>query len=453
MRKSGILLVSCYELGHQPMGIALPGAFLERAGFDVDLVDLHVQPLDEEKVRRAWFVGIAVPMHTALRLGVRVAERVRALNPQCHISFFGLYASLNAEYLMAKRLADSVLGGELEERLVALVESLASGRRPISSGGRETTLSRLNFPLPSRRALPRLERYAHLRREEELVPAGYVEASRGCLHLCRHCPIPPVYGGRFFVVPQDTVLADIRQLVEAGARHITFGDPDFLNGPGHSLAIARRMNREFSGLTFDFTAKVSHLLKHRALLPELAELGCAFIVSAVESLSDRLLARLKKGHSRADVLALTSLAREAGIPLRPSLVSFTPWTTIEDYLEVLEWVECEDLVEHVDSVQFSIRLLVPPGSALLGEPEMQPFLGPLVEETLSYRWAHPDPRMDALHAQVSRLVEEAAARREEARETFARIQALAADVAGRPLPPPRERGRPRPPRLTEDWFC
>ena len=94
--------------------------------------------------------------------------------------------------------------------------------------------------------------------------AAYVEASRGCLHVCRHCPVVPVYGGRFFVVPADVVLADIRAQVAAGARHVTFGDPDFLNGPGHALDVARRLHAEWPSLTFDFTAKVEHLLKHRA---------------------------------------------------------------------------------------------------------------------------------------------------------------------------------------------
>src|SRR6185295_4904284 len=124
---------------------------------------------------------------------------------------------------------------------------------------------------------------------EETRLAGYAEASRGCLHRCRHCPIPPVYDGRFFVVPRDVVLADIRSQVEAGARHVTFGDPDFLNGPAHSLAILREMRREFPFVSHDFTAKIEHLLKHRDLLPEMASLGCSFIVSAVESLSDRVL--------------------------------------------------------------------------------------------------------------------------------------------------------------------
>ena len=33
------------------------------------------------------------------------------------------------------------------------------------------------------------------------------------------------------------MLADIARLVAIGARHITLGDPDFLNGVRHSLRI------------------------------------------------------------------------------------------------------------------------------------------------------------------------------------------------------------------------
>ena len=61
--------------------------------------------------------------------------------------------------------------------------------------------------------------------------AGSTESTRGCKHLCRHCPIVPVYNGLFSAVPLDLVLADVRSQIEAGAQHITFGDADFFNGP------------------------------------------------------------------------------------------------------------------------------------------------------------------------------------------------------------------------------
>src|SRR5229473_818326 len=125
-QSSAILLVSCYELGHQPAGIAMPMGFLRRAGYESESMDVSVEGFDWDKAKRARFVGISVPMHTALRLGLRVAEEIRKLNSGCHISFYGLYALLNAEYLL-DTVADSVIGGEFEEALVKLVKAVDCG--------------------------------------------------------------------------------------------------------------------------------------------------------------------------------------------------------------------------------------------------------------------------------------------------------------------------------------
>jgi radical SAM superfamily enzyme YgiQ (UPF0313 family) len=456
-----VLLVACYELGHQPLAVAWPAAFLEHRGYAPAVMDVSVEPFDAERAARAKLVAISVPMHTALRLGLIVAERVRAVNPSAHICFYGLYAGLNADHLLAGS-ADSVIAGEIETVLVDLAGALERGdvqevtglARPGAPA--RPHLAKLAFPLPSRAALPSIKKYAHLERDGHMELAGHVEASRGCKHHCRHCPIPPVYGGRFFVVPSEVVIADVRQQVEAGATHVTFGDPDFLNGPRHALAVARALHAEFPTLTFDVTVKVEHLLAHRAVLPELAALGCLFVVTAVESLSDTVLRHLDKGHTRGDVLEILPLMRRAGIALRPTWVPFTPWTTLDDYREILDFVEREALVDAVDPVQYGIRLLVPPGSLLTELPALHPYLGPLDAEAFSYRWHHPDPRMDALQREVAALVAEAADRKEDAIVTFEAVARRAGAVAGASERPARvfpSSGRHRPPRLTEAWFC
>lgn len=463
MRGHGeILLVACYELGHQPWNLASPLAFLARAGYTPVAVDTTVEPLTEAAIRQAQVVAISVPMHTALRLGVRVAERVRRLNPAAHVTFYGLYAWLNAVYLLPD-YGDSILVGEYEEPLLGLVAALERGEPldGISGLGQadhpaQPHLARLPFPVPQRTTLPPLEGYAHFQEGGRLALAGYVEASRGCLHTCLHCPITPVYGGRFVVVPREVVVADIRVQVAAGAQHITFGDPDFLNGPGHVLKIVRTMHAEFPDLTFDATIKIQHILEHRALFPELRALGCVFIVSAVESFSDEVLAHLAKGHTAADIEEALTITQAAGITLRPSFVAFTPWTSLEDYLEMLRSVERLELVGQVDPVQYTIRLLVPPGSALLNEPESQRWLGALDAPAFTYRWAHPDPRMDALHREVSALVEAATMAGTSPVETFYQVREVAYAQAGL-VPPLRllepELMQPVLPGLTEAWFC
>ena len=81
-RKHGaILLISCYELGHQPVGVAQPIGYLEEAGYAPAVLDVAVEAFDAQRAARARFIGISVPMHTALRLGVRVAEMIREVNP------------------------------------------------------------------------------------------------------------------------------------------------------------------------------------------------------------------------------------------------------------------------------------------------------------------------------------------------------------------------------------
>lgn len=462
LRQPGaLLLLSCYELGHQPLGIAWPQAFLAQAGYSPEVLDLAVDAFDEAAVRRARFIGVAVPMHTALRLGVRAVERIRRLNPDCFVCFYGLYALLNADYLLA-HVADAVIGGEFEGTLVALVDQVMREGNGSIAGAKQPpapVLSRLRYPVPDRRGLPNLRRYVHLARSDGTsTPAGYVEASRGCLHHCLHCPIPPVYGGRFFAVPRHVVLEDIRRVVAEGAGHVTFGDPDFLNGPGHALKLARALHAEFPTVTFDFTAKIEHILAHRALFPEFGALGCVFVVSAVESLSDVVLANLEKGHTGADVPVALSIVRSAGIALRPSLVAFTPWTTLADYLHLLDVVEAEDWIDEVDPVQYAIRLLVPPGSSLVPRAALRPHLGPLDAATFTYPWTHPDPRMDRLHLEVRALVEASAQSGEDPSVIFARIRAAAHMLADTALPDVRRAARSRAlsvrrPRLTESWFC
>jgi hypothetical protein len=474
-----VLLVSCYELGRQPFNIASPWAQLEASGFRVRGVDTAIDALDDGALEGASLVAVSVPMHTALRLGLEVARRVRRRAPAAHVCFYGLYAALNAEQLLASDV-DSVIGGEFEVALVALASALAehggelphdltvegvtrragglTGKSGLGGAIAPPVLRKLPFVVPRRDGLPPPSRYATFfgPTPGEKRAVGYVEATRGCLHRCRHCPVTPVYQGRLFVVPSEVVLADAAQQIARGARHITFGDPDFLNGPGHTMAIARALAEAHTGVSFDVTAKIDHLLRHADLLPELAALGCAFVVSAVESLSDEVLARLDKGHDKRDVFRALDVCRRAGIALRPSLVAFTPWTTLDDYIEVVDWIMVEGLVDHLDPIQLAIRLLVPPGSALLegslvAGAEPPAWLGARSAGELGYSWEHPDARMDRLYDEVSAIVERGVA--DDPAAVVASVRAAAHAAAGREPPPLAPPPRRFVPRLSEAWFC
>jgi radical SAM superfamily enzyme YgiQ (UPF0313 family) len=447
------LLVSTYELGHQPLHVASPAAALLGAGHEVRCLDLSVDPFEPELVDWAEAVGFSVPMHTAMRLALRAAREVRYRRPELPICLYGLYAPVSRD-LTVGSVADRVLAGEYEPALAAWLEELSRGA---SAEPLELHLGRTAFFLPARHLLPPLERYARLAVAGEERPVGYVEATHGCRHRCRHCPLPVVYDGALRVVGRDTVLDDVAQLVGMGARHITFGDPDFLNGPGHSLRIVRAMHERFPQLTFDCTVKVEHILDHADLWPELAASGCLFVVTAVETLDDETLVRLDKGHTAADAAAAVELLRSHGIEPRPTFLPFTPWTTVDHVLELLDFVARHDLVENVDTVQYGLRLLLPEGSLLLERPD--PVLAASLDaydpERLTYTWTAPDPMVDLLAARLAELTADCAAAAVPAHEAFARVRAAAREVAG--LEPEPERAPPRAagdrPRLTEPWFC
>ncbi|HZB98294.1 MAG TPA: radical SAM protein, partial [Candidatus Sulfotelmatobacter sp.] len=362
-RAQNILLVSCYELGHQPLHVASAAAFLREAGHEVKAVDLAVESLDERAVMWADLVAIAVPMHTAMRLAAVVARRVRELRDRSvTVVTFGLYAPL-CRSVIEGGLVDHAVGGEFEEELVRIAAGTPSSRTVV--------LDRLSFPVPARDLLPSLERYARLLVDGDQRLTGYVEATRGCVHKCRHCPVPAVYDGRIRVVQRQTMVEDVAQLHALGARHLTFGDPDFLNAVPHALAAARAVHERFPEMTFDVTTKIEHILEHRSVLAELRELGLIFVVTAAESTSARVLEILDKGHTRQQILEAVAVLRSHGIEPRPSWLPFTPWSGLEEYLDLLDLILDADLVDSTDPVQLTIRLLVPEGSLLLARPDMR----------------------------------------------------------------------------------
>jgi radical SAM superfamily enzyme YgiQ (UPF0313 family) len=449
-----VVLVSCYELGHEPLGVLTPAGVFDRAGLSARVVDVAIHDFDPAWVKDVPLVAISTPMHAALRLGTRVAERVRALSPDAHICFFGLYAGLHREQLVPV-LADTCLGAEFEKDLLDMARTLsARGDVPARSvrltrtPRRDAGTRERELDLAPRRPAHD-ERYARLICNGEYHQTAYVVTTRGCKHTCDHCPIPAAYAGHFYALPAAQILRDIDAVVALGARHVTFGDADFLNGPTHSLRIARAMHARHPALTFDYTAKIEHLLAHPHVVDELQSLGNLFVVSAVESFNDEVLAHLHKGHTAADAIAVIRAFDRRSLSLRPSLMPFSPWETRESLARLFAIVAHEGLVERVDPVQYSIRLLLPFGSLLLRDPDVAALAGPLDTTRFSHPWAHPDPEMDSLQTRLAEISSAAAGSNEPAESIFARMAAIAAP--GWSLSASGRRGAN--PRLTEDWFC
>ena len=442
-----ILLISTYELGRQPVHVASPAAALLAAGFEVKVRDLAVEPWSQELVDWADAVAVSTPMHTAMRMAIEVCRSIKRSNPNLPVAAYGLYAGMVGSE--ESNPFDRAIVGEYENALVAWFADVSAGQ-PIS-----IHLDRGGFRRPDRSLLPSLDHYARLSLDGNERLVGSVEASHGCLHMCKHCPLPVVYGGSLRVVDVDTVLEDIDQQVASGATHITFGDPDFLNGPAHSLRVIRSMHARHPQVTFDCTVKVEHILRYEDVWDEFASLGCLFVVSAFESMNDDVLLRLDKGHTAEDAALAVHILRNAGIDIRPSWLPFTPWSTRADIDEMFRFISSHDLIASTDPVQMGIRLLIPPGSLMLDIEGIDTYLDSFDADAISYRWSSAEVGLDDLAARLMKIAEEGVATGEPPSDTFMR-QWLAV-VGGTDLEQPTvaigdgsTEGRPR---LTESWFC
>ncbi|MEX1125591.1 MAG: radical SAM protein [Acidimicrobiia bacterium] len=444
-----LLLVSTYELGHQPIHLAVPAAGLSAAGIEVHTLDLSVGRLDEGFLEGMDAVAFSVPMHTAMRLATDLALRIREARPGMPIAFYGLYAAVGREWTVGK-VADLVIAGEYIAELVAWATAIAEGRE--SRRGVVVGLDRSAGVTPDRRSLPSHEGYARLEWEGESRLAAAVEASHGCRHRCRHCPIPAVYDGRIRVVGLEPVLADIEQLVAAGVQHVTFADPDFMNAPRYSGDILRAAHAAFPGLTFDVTVKVEHILAHRALWPDLADLGLLFVVSAFESVDEQTLQILDKNHTVDDMGGTVQVLREAGIHVRPTWLPFLPWTRPDDLVRLVRFIDLHELWSATDPVQLAIKLLIPEGSLLEEHPAVTPFLLRYEPSALTWSWEFEHATTELLHKHLDVIAAEASDGGTDVVETLAAMREAVGRETGVDLGRMHGLGPPTP-QLTESWFC
>lgn len=452
-----IVLISTYELGRQPFGLASPAAWLRKRGHHVVQMDLTRQSLDVAAVKSAQLIALYLPMHTATRLAAQLLPTLREQNLRAHLCCYGLYAPMNAKYLRTLGV-ETILGGEFEEGLAHLAQRLdnASDKTVASQEEPPVSMERLAFEVPDRSDLPPMEKYAHL-----ILPGGgfrvvgSTEASRGCKHLCRHCPVVPVYKGVFRVVGRDVVIEDVRRQVRNGAQHISFGDPDFFNGIGHAMKIVEEFHRKFPGVSYDATIKIEHLRKYAEFLPTLRDTGCLFVISAVESVDDAVLAHLDKGHTPKDFLHVVRTFRTLGMTLHPTFVPFSPWTTLQSYLDLLSVLDQEGLHENVAPIQLGIRLLIPEGSRLLELDEIRNMVEPFDAQALCYPWKNVDPRVDALGAAVQAIAADGEKKKEPRSASFKRIwnaAHIAAEMTAPPLSAGHQPSLPVP-FLSEPWYC
>ena len=133
-----VLLLSTYDLGHQPLALATLSAAISKDGAEVICNDLAVESLKEEAVKSSSLICLHLAMHTATRLALQLLPRLRKLNSDAHICLFGLYAPMIGNIFVEERNM-SFIGGEFETAVRKLCYEL-NGSDSFNSRERNVTI-------------------------------------------------------------------------------------------------------------------------------------------------------------------------------------------------------------------------------------------------------------------------------------------------------------------------
>ena len=375
-----ILLLSFYDLGKQPKIISELHKKLDNGSNQIDVVDYSIEEknltLDNYDV-----LGIYASMHTA---SVLAEQYLRDRKLPNKLFVFGLYANVFSEMFSNFQSIHSFDSDELESLLEVQLNPNYSFKHSV----------------PDRTILPSITDYSHIVDGSNNLIAGSVETTYGCKHECTHCPVPIEFKGMFKTFGTEKIITDVTNQVEEGAKHISFNDPDFFNGPKHALKILQLLNEKHPSITYDSTIKVEHILKYPDYFQELKNLNMLFVISAFETTNDHVLNILQKNHSFNDLNKAVELSLENKIDIRPTWMPFSPWTEQNDLISIIKLIENYKLRETVDPIQLTIKLLVPKNSLILKRPEMKEYLLDYDPSSFSYAWKYKFPNIDNIQNEL-----------------------------------------------------
>ena len=375
-----ILLTSFYDLGKQPKIIAEIVDRYNSSEIDFDFFDFSVedQNIDLENYD---VLGIYAPMHTATILSIEYIKDKKLPNK---MFTFGLYGSVLEDFNSSIRYIKDIESDELALFLEINDDHQFS----------------LKNNIPNRQIFPDISNYAHLVDGSNNLIAGSVETTYGCKHSCTHCPVPISFNGSFKTYSLEKIVSDVENQVKQGAKHISFNDPDFFNGPIHALKILESLNEKFPSITYDSTIKVEHIIKYKKYFKELSSLNMVFVISAFETTNDLVLSILEKNHTSHDLNNSIEISQDFGIDIRPTWMPFSPWTELKDLSNIVKLIEKYELRETVDPIQLTIKLLIPKHSLIIKKPEINKYLGNYEKNSLSFKWKYENNDVEKLQSSL-----------------------------------------------------
>lgn len=412
MNMPKVAVVSAFEAKLQPILAASAAGALRSAGAQVSAWDADVCPND--------FPGgdfdlvlISIPSYEGIEAGAEVASRFKLAGAR-RVLVCGQYAWLNAGTLA--ELTDGVVVDEPEgmtgsllayargEVTAAQVEGIFTGEGTRPKPRRRTAR---DWRLPARDLFPPIANYPEHSTKFGLL--GNIEATRGCHHKCSYCAVYAAYGVAAIPVDADIVLADAAQLAAQGARHFAFVDAEFFNTRRHALHVMEAVADRLGPVTFELTTRFDHILEFEAEINQMTGLGLRVITSALEFPSEKVLQVFDKGIDVPGIKKAIRAAKAAGLELRPTFITFTPWVTLTEIEALEDFLDETGIADWVDHTARQTRVLLFKGSPLLGSPWLDGVT--LIDRGFYYDWVHPDPAVDELWAQRRQEAVEAGATR------------------------------------------
>ena len=426
-----ILLLSFYDLGKQPKIISELVQKIDTSNNIIEIIDYSIE--DKNVITEEYDVlGINASMHTA---SVLAEEFLNGKVLPKKLFVFGLYAHVFADMFPQFVSIDNFLNNDIEEYL----------------GIKQNINYSFKNTVPDRSKLPHISEYSHIIDGENNIIAGSTETTYGCKHECTHCPVPIQFHGSFKTFGEEKIMQDVSNQVEDGAKHISFNDPDFFNGPKHAIKILELLNNKHPEITYDSTIKVEHILKYPQYFQELKELNMLFVISAFETTNDKVLNILKKNHTADDLKRAVELSLSNSIDIRPTWMPFTPWTEVKDFVNIINLIENYKLRETVAPIQLTIKLLIPKNSLILSSNEIEPYIGVFDPTSFSYQWTYKNPEIDKLQKQLFEYVLNNESIDEY--EQYLGLVDIVQSHTGVSLIRHSEYVKRSVPKLSETWFC